>query len=58
MPNHFFSVDDCPDPIGWICEALKLKNNPLKYKNEEEIIGIKQAQKKKTNAEMAETQNE
>ena len=32
MPNHFFSVEDCPDPIGWVHEALKLKNNPFKYK--------------------------
>ncbi len=25
MPNHFCSAEDCPDPAGWIREALILK---------------------------------
>ena len=32
MPNHFCSVEDCPDPTGWIHEALKLKETPYKDK--------------------------
>ena len=28
MPNHFCSAEDCPDPAGWIREALILKETP------------------------------
>ena len=28
MPNHFCSAEDCPDPTGWIREALILKETP------------------------------
>ena len=32
MPNHFCSAEDCPDPTGWIREALILKETPHKDK--------------------------
>ena len=32
MPNHFCSAEDCPDLVGWIGEALILKETPHKDK--------------------------
>jgi|TARA_B110000046_G_scaffold103985_1_gene111480 N-succinyl-L-ornithine transcarbamylase len=35
MLNHFCSIEDCPDPKGWIYEALKLKDTPY----EDQLLG-------------------
>ena len=30
--NHFLSVEDCPNPLGWAHEAIKLKEHPFQDK--------------------------
>ncbi len=40
--NHFLSVDDVPDPLGWVAEGLALKKNPfaLQHLGKNKTLGM------------------